>query len=147
MKDEYLRLHREYMPPSAQITPKSSKNFDNLVDFIFTHGTEEMMWVVYFKPTDEMVACGYVIPNCFSKDKKGRWDSVSFHDWVVHPDHRRAGLAMLMYGHTASNLMKPKGSGTWGSWPVGSENIANAKAAQKFKGVKDRTHLILELRI
>ena len=108
-----------------------------------------MMWMVYYKPTGEAIACGYVIPNPFSKRRKGKWEgkwnSVSFHDWVVHPDHRRAGIAMLMYGHTATQLMPPKGPGEWGSFPVGADNIANAKMAQKMQGKKDRTHLILQL--
>ena len=92
-----------------------------------------------------MVSCGYVIPNPFSKDSKGRLDSISFHDWVVDPDHRRKGLAMLMYGATSLHVFKDKIR--WGSWPVGAENIANAKAAEKMGGKKDRTHLILEYKI
>ncbi|MFW9822044.1 MAG: hypothetical protein ACFFE4_03870 [Candidatus Thorarchaeota archaeon] len=147
-KEDFIRLHKEYMPPSAKITPKIANNFKNLVDFIFSYGNRYMMWMVYYKPTREAIACGYVIPNPFSKSKKGKWkgmwNSVSFHDWVVHPDHRRAGIAMLMYGYTATLLMPPKGSGEWGSYPVGADNIANAKMAQKMQGKKNRTHLILQ---
>ncbi|MFW9901011.1 MAG: hypothetical protein ACFFDY_06950 [Candidatus Thorarchaeota archaeon] len=147
-KEDFIRLHRDYMPPSAKITPKIANNFENLVDFIFTYGNKYMMWMVYYKPTGEAIACGYIIPNAFSVNQKGKWkgklDSVSFHDWVVHPDHRRAGIAMLMYGHTATQLMPPKNSITWGSYPVGAENIANSKMAQKMLGKKNRTHLILE---
>ena len=147
-KEDFIRLHREYMPPSARITPKIANNFKNLVDFIFSYGNNYMMWMVYYKPTGEAIACGYVIPNPFSRSKKrkwlNKWNSVSFHDWVVHPDHRRAGIAMLMYGHTATQLMPPKGPGEWGSYPVGADNLANAKMAQKMQGKKNRTHLILQ---
>ncbi|MFX1375193.1 MAG: hypothetical protein ACFFA0_05220 [Promethearchaeota archaeon] len=147
-KEDFIRLHRDYMPPSAKITPKIANNFKNLVDFIFTYGNRYMMWMVYYKPTGEAIACGYVIPNPFSKSRKGKWkgkwNSVSFHDWVVHPDHRRAGIAMLMYGHTATQLMPPKGPGEWGSYPVGADNTANSKMAQKMQGKKDRTHLIFQ---
>ena len=148
-KEDFIRLHREYMPPSAKITPKIANNFKNLVDFIFSYGHHDMMWMVYHKPTDEAIACGYVVPNPFSKSKKrkwaGQWNSLSFHDWVVHPDHRRSGIAMLMYGHTSLQLMSPKGSAEWGSFPVGADNVANAKMAQKMLGKKNRTHLILQL--
>ncbi|MFX1455179.1 MAG: hypothetical protein ACFFDB_07355 [Promethearchaeota archaeon] len=147
-KEDFIRLHRYYMPPSARITPKIANNFKNLVDFIFSYGNRYMMWMVYYKPTGEAIACGYVIPNPFSKSRKGKWkdmwNSVSFHDWVVHPDHRRAGIAMLMYGHTATLLMPPQGPGEWGSYPVGADNIANARMAQKMQGKKNRTHLILQ---
>jgi hypothetical protein len=145
LKDDYINLHIDYMPPSARITPKSETNFDNLVNFIFEYGKKYMMWTVHHKPTRKLVACGYVIPNIFSKDSKGRLNSVSFHDWVVHSDHRRKGLAMLMYGATSLQGFKDKIR--WGSWPVGAENIANAKAAEKMGGKKDRTHLILEYKI
>jgi hypothetical protein len=150
-KEDFIRLHRDYMPDSAKITPKIANNFKNLVDFIFAYGHHDMMWMVYHKPTKEAIACGYVIPNPFSKTKKGKfkgqWDSLSFHDWVVHPDHRRSGIAMLMYGHTSLQLMSPKASAKWGSFPVGADNIANAKMAQKMLGKKNRTHLILQLEL
>ncbi|MFX1258605.1 MAG: GNAT family N-acetyltransferase [Promethearchaeota archaeon] len=145
VKEEYIKLHIDYMPPSARITPKSERNFDNIIDFIFEYGSDWMMWTVYHKPTKKMCACGYVIPNPFSKDLKGQLDSISFHDWVVHPDHRRKGLAMLMYGATSLKAFKHKAR--WGSWPVGAENIANIKAAEKMGGKRDRTHSILEINL
>jgi len=140
--EDYIRLHIEYMPPSAQISPQNRYNAESHFDFIHTFGTESHMWMVYYKSTNEMVACGYIIPNPFSKDKRGRVDSASFHDWVVHPDHRRAGLAMFMYGETS--LLVYKEGLRWGSWPVGAENTANAGAAEKMGGKRDRRHLILE---
>jgi len=105
-----------------------------------------MIWVVYHKPSKKMVASGYVVPNIFHMDNKGRMDSISFHDWVVDPKHRRKGLAMLMYGETSLRGMnrKTKNFIKWGSWPVGSENIANKNAAEKMGGIKNRAHLIME---
>ncbi|HEY0088395.1 MAG TPA: hypothetical protein VGB37_06105 [Candidatus Lokiarchaeia archaeon] len=145
IKNEFIKLHMDYMPESARITPKSEKNFDNIVDFVNEYGEEWMIWTVYHKPTHKMVSCGYVIPNPFSLDLKGNLDSVSFHDWVVHPDYRRKGLAMLMYGATSLKAFKTKVR--WGSYPVGAENVSNSKMAQKMGGKKDRTHLILEYKI
>lgn len=144
--DDIMRLHINFQPQSAQITPKKSLNLKFFIDFIFSYGKEWMMWVVYHKPTKKMVACGYVVPNIFHKDKKGRIDSISFHDWVVDPNHRRKGLAMLMYGETSIRGMNRKTNNfiKWGYWPVGSENIPNKKAAQKMGGFKSKTHLILE---
>jgi len=140
--EDYIRMHVEHMPPSAQISPQNRYNAESHFDFIHHFGRESMMWAVHYKPTKEMVACGYIIPNPFSKDKRGRVDSASFHDWVVHPDHRRAGLAMLMYGETS--LLEYRAGIRWGSWPVGAENVANAGAAAKMGGKRDRRHLILE---
>ena len=144
--DGMLSLHIIYQPPSAQITPKKSLNLKSFVDFIFTFGKEWMIWVVYYKPTNEMIACGYVIPNIFHKDKYGRLDSISFHDWVVHPDHRRKGLAILMYGETSLRGINKKTNNfiKWGYWPVGAENKANKSAAEKMGGIKKKSHLILE---
>jgi len=144
--DDMLKLHINYQPPSAQITPKKSFNYKNFFDFIYSSGREWMIWVVYHKPSNKIVACGYVIPNIFHKDKHGRLDSISFHDWVVHPNHRRKGLAMLMYGATSLQGINRKTNNfiRWGYWPVGSENIANIKAVLKMGGIKSKTHLILE---
>ena len=147
--DEILKLHVEFQPPSAQITPKKSFSFKFFVDFIYTYGRDWMIWAVYHKPTKKMVASGYVTPNIFHKDNKGRMDSVSFHDWVVHPDHRRKGLAMLMYGETSLRGInkKTKNFMKWGYWPVGAENIANKQAAEKMGGRKSKAHLILEYKL
>jgi len=143
--DEYVDLYEKFMPPSAQITPKISHNVDNLINFIFDFGAEWMMWIVRHKSTGKMVANGYVIPDVFNKDKKGEINSISFHAWVVHPEHRRNYIAMIMYGFTS---LKGKDRKTphyiiRGSWPVGAENVANGSAAQKMGGKKDRSHLIL----
>jgi len=145
--EEYSSLYQKYMPPSAQITPKTTHNVKNLIDFIFKHGERWMMWVVRHKKTKEMIANGYIIPDMFHANKKGELDSVSFHAWVVHPDHRRMYLAMLMYGYTSIQAKDRKTPHfiTRGSWPVGAENEANGKAAVKMGGKKDRSHLILQL--
>jgi hypothetical protein len=149
IKDEYVELFTTYMPPSALISPKSSYTYDSLVDFIFEFGAEWMMFFVREKTTKQMVAAGYIIPDPYSRNKKGEIDSISFHAWVVHPDHRRRYLAMLMYG-----LISLKGKDrktphyiTKGSWPVGAENIANGEAAKKMGGKRSRSHLILQMEL
>lgn len=149
IKNEYVELYEKFMPPSAQITPKTSHNVDNLINFIYQFGAEWMMWIVRHKSTGKMVANGYVIPDVFSKNKKGEINSISFHAWVVHPEHRRKYLAMLMYGMTSLKGKDRKTPHyiTRGSWPVGAENIANGNAARKMGGNKDRSHLILEYKI
>jgi len=143
--DDFINLHMKYMPPSAQISPQHKYNAEAHQDFIYNFGTESMIWTVYYKPTNEMVACGFIIPNPFSRDSKGRIDSASFHDWVVHPDHRNKGLAMLMYGCTSKKVYRE--GLRWGSWPVGADNKANAAAAKKMGGLRDRRHLILEYKL
>lgn len=143
--DDIVELHLKFMPASAQISPLNPINTQVHIEFIYEFGSEHYIWIVYHKPTHKMVACGFIVPNPFSRDKRNRIDSASFHDWVVHPDHRRSGLAMLMYGCTSMNVYK-KGL-RWGSWPVGADNEANAAAARKMKGIRDRRHLILEFSI
>ncbi len=149
VKDEFIELYVKYMPPSGQITPKKSDGFDSLVNFIFEFGAEWMMWIVRQKSTGKMVSSGYVIPDVFSKDRNGELNSVSFHAWVVHPEHRRKYLAMIMYGFTSIKAKDRKTPNyiKKGSWPVGAENIANGNAAIKMGGKKDRSHLILEKRL
>ena len=149
VKEEFLELNAKYMPPSAQITPKKSSGFDSLIDFIFKYGADWMIWIVRHKKTNQMVANGYVIPDIFSNNKKGELNSISFHAWVVHPEHRRNYLAMIMYGFTSLlgiNRKTPHYINR-GSWPVGAENIANGNAAKKMGGKKDRSHLILEIQL
>ncbi len=143
--NQMVDLHLKYMPPSAQISPMNPIHPEVHIEFIHKFGLESHIWSVFYKPTKEMVACGYIIPNPFSRDKRNRLNSASFHDWVVHPEHRRAGLAMLMYGVGAKKIYKE--GMRYGSWPVGSENIANATMAQKMQGIRDRRHLILEYKI
>ena len=142
-------MYVNYMPPSARITPKTEHNVKNLIDFIYTYGADWMMWIVRHKESKEMVANGYVIPDLFSKNKKDELDSVSFHAWIVHPDHRRNYLSMLMYGMTSLQAKNKKTPHyiKKGSWPVGAENIANSNAAKKMGGKKDRSHLILQLEL
>ncbi len=145
--DEYLQLNIDHMPPSARITPKSEQNLNNLIDFIFTYGADWMMWFVRQKDTKKMVANGYVIPDIFSRNRKGELDSISFHAWIVHPDHRRNYISMLMYGMTSLQA-KDKKTPHYikkGSWPVGADNIPNSNAAKKMGGKKDRSHLILQI--
>jgi hypothetical protein len=140
--DDIIQLHIDHMPPSAQITPHKSTNARNIVEFIHENAYEAMIWTVYYKPAKKMIACGYVIPNPFSRDTKGRLDSMSFHDWVVDPNHRRSGVAMLMYARTADQCYK--NGIRWGSWVVGEENIPSITSAKKMGGKQDRSHLILE---
>lgn len=149
VKDEFVELYEKFMPPSAQITPKTSHNVDNLINFIFEFGTEWMMWIVRYKSTGKMVANGYVIPDVFSINKKGEINSISFHAWVVDLKHRRKYIAMIMYGFTSlmGKDRKTPHYITRGSWPVGAENIANGNAARKMGGKRDRSHLILEYQI
>lgn len=146
IKIEIAQMYAKYMPPSAQITPRKLHNAENIINFIDEFGAKWMMWIVRHKKTNQMVANGYVIPNIFHKNKKGELDSMSFHSWVVHHDHRRKYLSMLMYGFTILQAMDRKTPHyiKGGSWPVGSENIANANVARKMGGKKDRSHLILE---
>jgi hypothetical protein len=147
VKEEWIQLNRSFMPPSAQITPKADHYFNSLTEFVFELGAEWMMWIVRHKETGELIATGYVIPNVFSKNKKDELDSLSFHAWVVHPEHRRQYLAMIMYGFSSMKAINRKTPHyiTWGSWPVGAENEANGAAARKMGGKKDRSHLILEI--
>jgi len=146
IKKKIAEMYFKYMPPSAQITPRKLHNAENIINFIDEFGSKWMMWIVRHKKTNQMVANGYVIPNIFHKNNKGELDSLSFHSWVVHRDHRRKYLTMLMYGLTVLQAMDKKTPHfiRGGSWPVGSENIANASAARKMGGKKDRSHLILE---
>jgi hypothetical protein len=144
VKDEFIRLHMENLPRDSQITPNAPRNFDNIVNFIFENGEPWMVWVVYYKPTRKIIACGYAIPNPFSLDKKGRIDTVSFHSWVIQPKHRGRGLTLFMYGECSQRGMPPKGSIRKGGGPVGSSNISNIGAAKNLGFCINREHIILE---
>ncbi len=144
LKNKFIKFHKMYLPLDSRITPNISGNAENLFDFIFENGEPWMIWVVYYKPTREIAAFGYCIPNPFSLDKKGRLDSVNFHSWIVHPIHRKKGLTKFMYGETSLRAMPPKGSIRKGGGPVGSKNIANRSASLNLGFNYNRSHVILE---
>ncbi len=146
VKDELVNLHSKFMPPSAQITPSLNTGFEDLVDYMFEIKVPQALYAVREKKTNHIIACGYVIPNPFSRDEDGNPDSISMHDWVVHPDHRRKGVAVFMYGKTT--MASPSGpSYKWGLWPVGEDNTENSNAAKKFGGVLNRSHIIFEITV
>ncbi|MHA1843147.1 MAG: hypothetical protein ACTSWE_02615 [Promethearchaeota archaeon] len=99
IKEEFLGLFARNLPESARITPNPSNSFDNLVKFIFHHGAEWMMWIVRYKPTGELAGGGYMIPDIFSKDKRGV-TAVDLHAWVVDEKFRRHYLSVYQYAHT-----------------------------------------------
>ncbi len=145
-KGEFIRMYAKYMPLSAQITPGKPRNADNIINCISEFGAKWMIWTVRHKKTKKMVATGYALPNIFQKNKKGEINSLSYHSWVVHHDHRRKYLTVLMYGFTSLQALDKKTPHyiTGGSWPVGADNIPNSIIARKMGGVKCRSHLILE---
>jgi hypothetical protein len=147
IKDEFVRMHVENLPPSSRITPKASNNFDNLVDFIFSFGSNWMMHVVYYKPTNKIVAAGFTVPNPFSRDRKGRINSASFGSWVVDPDHRRKGLSIFMYAEVSQRACRPNGAITWGNGPCGLDNKVSMKASENLGFTIDRVHTIFECRL
>ncbi len=142
--DDIIDMHVTYMPPSASVTPQIRGSAEEIIDIVCEFGRPEMVWIVKYKPTDEIISCGYILPNMFSSDENGNLDSISMHDWLVHPDHRRNGLTVYMWGMLSQELMAPKGHLTYGIWQVGKENIANSKAAQKMGGILKRTLVIFE---
>lgn len=144
-KTEFLRIHAENLPSSAQITPNVSGVFDSYADFVFRYGFNFMIFFVKFKPTEKIVACGAYLPNPFRKDSKGNYDSCVIYTWAVEPKHRRKGLGMLMYGATSQLLWKHKIK--CGIGPMPKSNTANMGFAIKLGGVISRTHLIMEFKI
>lgn len=149
IRKEIIQLYSDYMPPSAQITPKRSQNANNILNFLDEFGAEWMGWIVVEKDTGKVVANGYVLPNVFKKNNVGELNSLGFQSWVVHPKHRRKYISILMYGFFITQA-KDKNTPhyiTEGLWPVGSENIANANAAKKLGGKKCKSHLILQYQI
>jgi hypothetical protein len=142
--DDIIDIHITYMPPYASVTPNIQGSAEEIIEIVCEFGRPEMVWVVKYKPTNEVISYGYILPNVFSLDENGQIDSASLHDWVVHPDHRRGGMTVYMWGMLSQELMAPKGTLTWGIWPVGKENIANSNAAKKMGGILKGTLEIFE---
>lgn len=145
LKSIFLKIQTENLPQSAQITPSGVDVFDNYAKFIFEFGYNFMIFFVKFKPTNEIVACGSYLPNPFRKDKKGNYDSCLTLTWAVMPEHRRKGLAILMYGATSLQAWKKKIR--YGGGPMGSDIKENAEMAKKIGAIIGRTHLILECKL
>lgn len=142
MKPEFLGLVSKNLPSSAQITPSVAGVYDNYIDYIFNYGDNFLIFFVRYKPSGKLVACGNYLPNPFSKNSKGNYDSFIIHTWVVDPNHRRKGLIFLIYGAT-SLLLKEKNI-NYGCGTISGDNLASNKAAKALGGGISRTHLILE---
>jgi len=137
-----LKLQAKNLPPSARITPNIAEVMDNYIEYIFEFGYNFMIFFVRYKPTDKIVACGNYLPNPFRKDINGNYDSCIVYSWVVAPEHRRKGLAMLMYGATSLQAWKKKIR--YGGGPMGNNIKSNAGMAVKIGGKIGRTRVILE---
>jgi len=142
LKQVMLNLHAKNLPPSARITPDIEGSFDNYTDFVLDFGKLYMFFFVRHLPSDKIVACGTSFPNIFSTNKKGNFNNLIYYSWVVHPEHRRKGLALYMYGLTS---IKAKKDGyKIISGPIAKDNKANTALAQKYGIENTRRHLILE---
>lgn len=144
LKEEFLRINADNMPPSARITPKIGELFENYANFILKYGHNFMFIFLKHKPTGKIVGCGCCLPNPFRKNNKGIYDSLVAYSWAVEKNFRRRGLAMLMYGATSLQAKKLKFRFT--SAPIGDNNITN-KFVEKVNLKSSRTHLILELKL
>ena len=144
-KDEFLGLHAKTLPPSSRLTPNIGGLFGNYAKFVFKFGYNFMFSLVRYKPTGKIVACGSCVPNPFSKDEKGNYNTIVYYTWVVDPDFRRKGLSMLVYGGTSLQAWKKKIR--YSAGPLGKDNKASFKAANKLGGYIGRTHLVLEREI
>jgi hypothetical protein len=145
LKETFLKIQSENLSKSAQITPNASGVFDSYADFVFKYGYNFMFFFVSYKPTQEIVACGCYLPNVFRKNSKGDYDSCITLTWAVLPEHRRKGLAFLMYG--ATSLLAWKKGIRYGGGPMSEENKKNREMAKKVGGKIGRTHLLLEYQI
>ncbi|MFX1392696.1 MAG: hypothetical protein ACFFAH_03895 [Promethearchaeota archaeon] len=141
-KSDFLKILAENLPPSSQITPNVGGLIDNYAEFTFKFGFNFMVFFVKYIPTGKIVACGSYLVNPFRKNYKGNFDSCIIYTWAVDSEHRRKGLAMLMYGATSLHLRKNKFK--YISGQIDFENIANTEVAKKLTGIKSRTHIILE---
>lgn len=145
--DEMIELHSSIMPEYSNITPNTLKNVQTLFDYIFEFGEEWMVWTLYYKPTEEMVGCGHAAPNPLSTDSRGRYDTARFLHWVIREDHRKKGLAVLMYGDTSLKAFKDTSRTKlkYGTGPFGVENEANIGFAKNITmGKRTRRHIIIE---
>lgn len=145
LKDIFLRIQGENLPKSSQITPSPYLVFDNYAEYIFEFGFNFMIYFIRHKPTDQIIGCGSFLPNPFRKSTKGLYDSCIVYTWAVSPNHRRKGLAMLMYGATSIQAWKHKIR--YGVGPVGSNVKANMEMGRKLGANIGRTHVVLEYNI
>lgn len=144
-KYDFLKIHAKNLPLSSRITPNIENLFENYGKFIFKYGYNFMVFLVKYRTTGKIVACGAYLPNPFRKDNKGNYDSCVVYTWAVEPEHRRKGLVLLMYGATSLLLWKKKIK--YGAGPIGSDNKNNIEVAKRLAGKIDRTHLILEYKV
>jgi hypothetical protein len=138
--DKYLpimiKLHEENMDSSNFITPNPSKFVKVLFDYIFEQGSDYMVWVVKYKPTNRIIATGHIAPNPFEEN------SGSFEHYVIDKDHQGKGLAVFMYIKTKELAKESMLTGS-GSYDPENEKIISFIEKYMY-GVRNRRHIILE---
>lgn len=143
LKSIFLEINAKNFPDSSKITPNIGELFDNYADFIITYGGFYMFYFVRHIPTDKIIGCGCNLPNPFSKDAKGRYNSIVGYSYAVEPEHRKKSLAILMYGANSMDAWSNKMR--FGSVVTGEAHDKGTTLMEKMVGIKlKRTHLILE---
>lgn len=69
------------MSPFALISFLNPINPQLHIDFIHEFGFESHIWTAYYKFLKELITCEFIVINLFSKNKKNRRCSASFHKW------------------------------------------------------------------
>jgi L-amino acid N-acyltransferase YncA len=145
LKKTFLEIHARNLPSASRITPNVADLFDNYADFILTFGGYFMFIFVRYKPTGKIIASGVCLPNPFSKDDIGNYDSIVGYSWVVDKDHRVKGIGMLMYGSMTINAREK--NYRYCSGPVSMDNETTKKFAKRVDFDLKRRHIILEYKL
>ena len=142
LKPIILDLHASNLLESAQITPNVPDLFENFVEFVLEFGEPYMFLLIRHKPSGKFAASITLLPNIFRKDSKGRFKEIIYYSYVVDPEFRKKGLALLLFCET-SNRARKNGY-KFLSAPIADDNVRNSALAKEFGAKPSRSHIILE---
>ncbi|MFX1257941.1 MAG: GNAT family N-acetyltransferase [Promethearchaeota archaeon] len=149
-KDDVVRLHMENMPKESLITPKSFQYANIIINFIFDFGKPWMVWLVKYKPTNQIVGSAHIVPNVFGKkDNKGRYKTASIQHVVIDKNHQRRGLGQFLYGMGSLKATdRKKGNNLkYCLGIVASNNKPSIALIKKLGGQLYRRNIILECKL
>ena len=140
---DILNLHVKNMPKFTQITPNPQKNAMIIYYYLLDNAEKYDIWIVRHKSSNNIIGCGYKIPNPFSKNQ------FYFEQYIIDKSHQEKGLSILMGAKIMEyELKNKKDENVTGIMLIENKNKKMIRYSKKyFKALKDGIYLVLEYKL
>lgn len=96
LKLPILILSARNLAPESQVTPSPQNLFENFFAFVKHYGDIYMLKLLRDKHSRQFVGCFITLPNPFSKNPEGKYDSFVGYSLTINKEHRNKGLSMYL---------------------------------------------------